>query len=98
MAAILPKLNIDRSDIGDDGEIITVREALTRIGLEELIPGEYAAADLVLWRGYPKPFACGHVVNEQRSCDGVAFTTPARVNQSYAGGAVLFSFPLHRAW
>lgn len=45
-------------------EIITVAEALTRVGLADLIDDERHAYSFreryVAWTGYPKPFACGH--------------------------------------
>lgn len=41
-------------------EVITVAEALRRVGLEELIEGSHERQHLG-WTGYPKPFACGHV-------------------------------------
>jgi hypothetical protein len=41
------------------GEVITVAEALKRVGLEDLI-GEHESRGFVEWKGAPRPFACGH--------------------------------------
>ncbi len=39
------------------GEVITVAEALKRVGLEDLIGNNDG---FVEWKGTPTPFACGH--------------------------------------
>lgn len=87
-----------------NAEIITVREALTRLHLEGLIPDGGRADWLVEWSGYPKPFACGHdrvrgfgPLHEDKPNDqyGSArwYQEKCRVNQFLCSGAVLFSFP-----
>jgi hypothetical protein len=66
------------------GEIITAREALDRVGLDISL-GCGDTNYLVEWRGYPKPFACGHTAKGEGD-------TTVRVNQAYASGPMLYSW------
>jgi len=40
-------------------EIITAAEALTRVGLGDLVT-DSCHRSRVEWAGYPRPFSCGH--------------------------------------
>lgn len=61
-------------------EIITAREAVTRLGLAGLDLGGRDDV-LVEWTGYPQPFALGHYDEKGR-----------RVSRHNCGGEVLFSW------
>jgi hypothetical protein len=82
-------------------EVITIKEALTRIHLEGLIPNGNGAETLVAWTGYPKPFSCGHdgvrgfgPLQEGKENNskgsGRAYQEKCRVNQHFCSGPVLF--------
>jgi hypothetical protein len=82
------------------GEVITAREALARVGLEDLAT-EWEADRLVEWTGYPKPFACGHTaeygygpaqdgVEPARDGSHRMYKGLHRVSQHFASGPVLF--------
>lgn len=84
------------------GEIITVKEALERLGLD--IGDDRYWGCLVEWTGYPKPFACGHTAiygfgpldnpkDNGRNGKGRRYQENVRVNQYLCGGAVLYSWP-----
>lgn len=89
-----------------DIEIITVREALTRVYLEGLIPeSDYQADSLVAWKGYPVPFACGHngkrgfgPLDESKENNskgkGRRYQEQCRISQHFCSGAVLFNWQL----
>jgi hypothetical protein len=92
-------------------EIITVAEALTRIGLASLIdeanPYRFQQT-FVGWDGYPTPFACGHtgvygfgpIYDESKTNDhkgsARAYQERVRVSQHLCSGDVLFDFPVYR--
>jgi hypothetical protein len=89
-------------DTDKDVEVITLQEALKRVHLEGLIPSSHITADyLVAWKGYPKPFPCGHdavrgfgPLDESKENNsngsGRVYQEKCRVNQHYCSGAVLF--------
>lgn len=68
-------------------EVVTVSEALKRVGLEGLIVGSWAE-NHVDWTGFPAAFECGHV---REGAGG----QPERVSQAYCGGGrILYSWSL----
>ena len=87
-------------------EVITLREALTRVHLEGLMPSKFLADNtLVAWTGYPVPFSCGHdsvrgfgPFREHGEGEnngygsGRMYQEKVRVSNSYCSGAVLFSW------
>lgn len=72
------------STLDVQGEIITLREALDRLGLDIVSTADDA---LIEWKGYPKPFACGHT---RLAKEGYASTI--RVSQHRCSGTVLFAW------
>lgn len=92
-------------------EIITLKEALIRIGLEDLLSeedsSEWGRANYkVGWTGYPKPFSCGHTAvygfgpldkpnTDERHGDGRRYQSRVRISQSLCSGHVLFSWALY---
>lgn len=82
-------------------EIITLQEALARIGLEDL--SAPWSSVWVEWTGYPRPFACGDTEeygygpergDAEPDCRGLhrAYRGLHRVSRSTAGGPILYSW------
>ena len=66
-------------------EVVTVAEALKRVGLDGLMTGSWAE-DHVDWTGIPAAFACGDV---RQGTDG----RPERVSAALCGGGhILYSW------
>jgi hypothetical protein len=86
-------------------EIVTLREALTRVGLAGLVANDYQAEYLVFWTGVPQMFGCGHdsvkgfgpthKEMDLGDTDERIYQKRARVCQSYCSGQVLFGWQRH---
>lgn len=85
-----------------DAEVITGAEALERIGLGD-IATDADRRGLVVWAGYPRPFACGNTrvrgygpldreAENDRDGKGRRYQQLHRTNQRHCSGEVLFSF------
>ena len=91
----------------EKAEIITLREALSRVGLEGLVEGDkYKAEYLVGWTGTPKMFSCGHDSvrgfgptrgdhGETTRTDERIYQERVRVCQALCSGQVLFGWGLY---
>jgi hypothetical protein len=88
-------------------EIITLSEALSRIGLGDLLPD--GDRHMVGWNGYPRPFACGTTEvrgegpfaagvsesdNDSKGCARL-YQERVRVSREVCNGNVLFSWSLY---
>jgi hypothetical protein len=83
-------------------EIITLKEALSRVGLDHLVSSDCQAEYLVAWTGIPKMFPCGnntikgfgptHKDMGNGPSEERIYQKRARVCQSYCSGQVLFGW------
>lgn len=82
------------------GEVISIREALKRVGLESLAT-ESHDREFIEWDGYPIPFAVGHTAvkgfgpldneaNNDVNGKGRRYQQIVRISQHHCDGRVLF--------
>lgn len=82
-------------------EIVTLKEALARVGLEGLA-GEFEADMLVEWTGTPHMFSCGHdaIAGFGPTCEDMGldggkkriYQEKVRVCQALCSGLILFGW------